>query len=287
MLRFSLPCIALLALAACSPSPSPQSRVAARVNGEAIPVAEFQMVVSQAGRTAQKPAPAAVMESLIDRKLFAQKALALKYDQQPQVALLLDAAKESVLAQAYIASLADWSREDDEAVAAFYEKNRDLFEKRRIYRVVEIAVAASPELIARLKQRAMHARDLYGVVTWLKAQGLPYNLGAVAKPSEQLAPPLLSHLTAMREGEIAIMEVTGGASVLQLLQSDPAPLTREAAAPLIERALRARKQAELAEAQRKYLHTKAHIEYVVDLGQDGGRPPESPTTTATGTAPLP
>lgn len=287
MLRFSLPCIALLALAACSPSPSPQSRVAARVNGEAIPVAEFQMVVSQAGRTAQKPAPAAVMESLIDRKLFAQKALALKYDQQPQVALLLDAAKESVLAQAYIASLADWSREDDEAVAAFYEKNRDLFEKRRIYRVVEVAVAASPELIARLKQRAMHARDLYGVVTWLKAQGLPYNLGAVAKPSEQLAPPLLSHLTAMREGEIAIMEVTGGASVLQLLQSDPAPLTREAAAPLIERALRARKQAELAEAQRKYLHTKAHIEYVVDLGQDGGRPPESPTMTATGTAPLP
>lgn len=287
MLRFSLPCIALLALAACSPSPSPQSRVAARVNGEAIPVAEFQMVVSQAGRTAQKPAPAAVMESLIDRKLFAQKALALKYDQQPQVALLLDAAKESVLAQAYIASLADWSREDDEAVAAFYEKNRDLFEKRRIYRVVEIAVAASPELIARLKQRAMHARDLYGVVTWLKAQGLPYNLGAVAKPSEQLAPPLLSHLTAMREGEIAIMEVTGGASVLQLLQSDPAPLTRETAAPLIERALRARKQAELAEAQRKYLHTKAHIEYVVDLGQDGGRPPESPTMTATGTAPLP
>lgn len=134
-----------------------------------------------------------------------------------------------------------------------------------------------------LKRRAAHAHDLFQVVAWLKAERLPYNLGAVAKASEQLAPPLLSRLEPMREGEIAVMETAGGVSVLQLLQSDPAPLTREAAAPMIEQVLRARRQAQVAEQERKYLRSKAAIEYVVDLG--GHSTQQAKSTPATPTPP--
>src|SRR5512138_809619 len=121
MSRFWFFAVAVIALVACSKAPSPQARVAARVNGESISIPEFQMTVSRASQGPQKPAPAAVMEGLIDRKLFAQKAHALKYDQEPAVAILLDEAKEGVLAQAYIANLAQWSREEDAAVQSFYE----------------------------------------------------------------------------------------------------------------------------------------------------------------------
>ncbi len=286
MFRFSLLVVAVIALAACSKTASLPARVAARVNGEAISVAEFQTTMSRVSQAGENPAPAAVMESLIDRKLFAQKAHALKYDQEPVVALLVDEAKEDVLAQAYIANLARWSREEDGAVQSFYDENRELFEKRRIYRVIEVAVATGPERAPELKRRVAGAHDLYPIIAWLKTQGLPYNLGAVAKASEQLAPALLSRLDAMREGEIAIAETSGGYSILQLLQSDPAPITREAAAPMIERVLRARKQAQVTERERKYLRSKAVIEYVVDLGGHPARQAKSTPPAAT-PSPLP
>ncbi len=285
MFRFSLLAVAVIALTACSKTPS-QARVAARVNGEAISVPEFQMTMSRVSQAAEKPAPAAVMESLIDRKLFAQKAHALKYDEEPVVAILVDEAKEDVLAQAYIANLARWSRDEDSAVQTFYEENRKLFEKRRIYRVIEVAVATPPERAPELTQRVAQAHDLYPIIAWLKAEGLPYNLGAVARASEQLAPALLSRLDSMREGEIAIAETSGGFSILQLLQSDPAPLTREAAAPMIEQVLRARKRAQVTEQERKYLRSKAVIDYVVDLGGQRARQAKSTTPAAT-LSPLP
>jgi EpsD family peptidyl-prolyl cis-trans isomerase len=266
MFRFAVAVGAVaLALSACSKSTPHVERVAARVNGEAISVPEFQMVMNRAAQAAQKPEPAALMDGLIDRKLFARKAAALKYDQEPAVALLLEEAKEQILAQAYVTKLAGWSSADDAAVTAFYDENHDLFEQRHVYQVIELAVVASPDQLADLKRRAARAHDLYKITAWLKALGLRYNLAAVAKGSEQLAPQLLSRLKRMHEGEITVMDSAGGASVLQLLQSDPAPLGREAAAPMIENMLAARKRAEVAERELKYLRSKAAIEYVVDL----------------------
>jgi EpsD family peptidyl-prolyl cis-trans isomerase len=152
------------------------------------------------------------------------------------------------------------------AVTAFYSENRPLFEQRRIYRVFELAVIASPDSVAALKARAKRAQGLHELAAWLKKRNVAFNAGGVTKASEQLSPQLLSRLVSMQDGQIEVMEVPGGASVVQLVQSDPAPLSPEAAAPMIEQLLRARKRAELAERERQYLRSKASIEYVVDLG---------------------
>jgi EpsD family peptidyl-prolyl cis-trans isomerase len=269
--------IALSALAACTKPPAPSARVAARVNGADISVHEFQMVVHRAAQTAQQPAPAPLMEGLIDRKLLAQKAAALKLDHAPTIALLLDEAKEEILAQAYLANLIGWSAEDESAITAFYDENPRLFAERHLYRVVELAVVAPQDRMHELTQRAKRARGVYEITAWLKKQEFPYNVGAVTKASEELAPQLLSRLESMQEGEIVVLQSASGASVLQLLQSDPAPLSRDAAAPIIEKALRARKHTEAAERERKYLRSKASIEYVVDLG---GQPTKQATATA-------
>jgi EpsD family peptidyl-prolyl cis-trans isomerase len=264
----------IVTLAACSRSPAPATRPAVRVNGEEISVQQFQLASSVAAQMAQAVAPAALMESLIDRKLLAQNAQALKLDHKLQVALIVDEAREQILAEAYLENLAHWSMADESEVAKFYDQNRTLFEARRIYRVVELAFQASPQQLRELNGRVRRARGLHEVAAWLKERNLPYNIGGVAKASEQLAPRLLARLESMHEGDLAVVDAQGGASVVQLLQSDPAPLSREAAAPVIEQALRARKRAELAERERKFLRSKAKIEYVVDL-----RPPKTAGTT--------
>jgi EpsD family peptidyl-prolyl cis-trans isomerase len=264
--RWIVLAIALLQLIACSPHPGHPTRAAVKVNGNEISVQRLQMLRSRLGpQLAEKPL--ALVESLIDRELLVQKAVALKVDQDAPVALALSEAKEDILTQAYVERLVGSSPEDRGAVAAFYYENPQLFNQRRIYRVFELSVSASPDRVAALKERAARAQGLHQLAAWLKEQNVPFNAGGVSKGSEQLAPELLSLLASMEDGRIAVLERPGGASVLQLLHSDPAPLSREEAAPMIEQLLRARRRTEVVENERKYLRGKASIEYVLDLGQ--------------------
>jgi hypothetical protein len=90
----------------------------------------------------------------------------------------------------------------------------------------------------------------------------------------------------MQEGQIQLMEVPGGISILQLLAADPAPLSREAAAPMIEQFLRARRRVEIAEREQKHLRSKATIEYMVDVGQPRASAPAKPAVPADTLAPF-
>ena len=69
----------------------------------------------------------------------------------------------------------------------------------------------------------------------------------------------------MKEGDIAVFTTALGASVVQLVQAQDAPLTEEQAAPLIEQFLAGRKKLELAAAEVKRLRELASIEYVGDF----------------------
>jgi EpsD family peptidyl-prolyl cis-trans isomerase len=242
------------------------------VNGAEISVPHFQVVFARvAAQRAEKTDPAVLMDSLIDRELLAQKGLELKLDRDVAVAVALADAKADILAQAYLDNHVGSSSEDQGAVTAFYNEHPALFEQRRLYRVFELAVNAPPDSVAALKEHATRAHGLHEVAAWLKKQHLPFQAGGVTKASEQLAPQLLARLASMEDGQIEVLEVPGGASVVQLLHSEAAPLSRDAAAPMIEQLLRARKRADVSERERKYLRAKASIEYVVDLGRP--RPP--------------
>lgn len=276
-------CAAALALGGCSRHSSIPGRLAATVNGTEISVPQLQMLLARVGESVK---PAAALDGLIDRELLAQKALALKLDHELLVAIALVDAKEDILAQAYVENLLGVSPEDESAVSAFYRDNPMLFEQRRIYRVFELAASVPQPRMAELKQLAGRAHGLQEIAAWLKAHNLPFNAGGVTKGSEQLAPQLLARLAAMREGQIVVMEVAGGASVVQLLDAQLAPLAREAAAPMIEQLLRARRRAEIAAREQKVLRSKATIEYMVDLGQPRASAPAKPPVLADTLAPF-
>src|SRR6185436_19471902 len=144
--------------------------------------------------------------------------------------------------------------------------NPALFAERRIFRVFELAAIAPPDKLHEIRLQASRARGLNEVADWLKASGLRFNAGGATKGSEEIAPGLLRTLADMKEGQIAVIDVNGGASIVQLLQSEPAPVALEAATPVIERILRARHQADAAASEMKNLRAKAAIEYFVKFG---------------------
>ena len=216
------------------------------------------------------------LEKLIDRELLVQRALAAKLDRDPQVAQSIENARRQLLAQAYLersvaaaASAAAGSTRDDARAAevrSFYAENPALFAERRLYRLRELVVSAPAEMIDVLRAETVKARDLEEVAAWLNSRGANYRLASemsgLTQPAEQLPLSYLPQLARMSAGEIAVFASPLGASVIQLVHAEDAPLSEAQAAPLIEQFLAGRRRLETAAAEVKRLREVANIEYL-------------------------
>jgi EpsD family peptidyl-prolyl cis-trans isomerase len=233
----------------------PGAQPVAKVNGTEISIREVRGVA---------PATAAqALEKVIDRELLVQKALAAKLDRDPHVVQAIDNARRQLLAQAYLertASAAGGSTKDE--VRAFYDENPALFSQRRAYRMRELVVSAPAEMIDVLRAETARARELEEVAAWLRARNAKFSVDVLTQPAEQLPLAFLPQLARMKPGEIAVFPTPLGASVIQLVHAEDAPLTEQQAAPLIEQFLAGRKRLETAAAEVKRLREVATIEYL-------------------------
>jgi EpsD family peptidyl-prolyl cis-trans isomerase len=216
--------------------------------------------------SARDAAQAQALEKIIDRELLVQKALAAGLDRDPQVVHSIEHARRTVLAQAYLErTTAAVARSTPEEIRAFYAANAALFSERRIYRVRELVVSAPAEMLEVLRAEAARARDLEDVMAWLRSRNARFTVFNVTQPAEQLPLSQLPQLARMRQGEIAVFATPLGASVMQLVHAEEAPLSEQEAAPVIEQFLAARKRMELAAAEVRKLRDGARIEYVGEI----------------------
>jgi hypothetical protein len=129
-----------------------------------------------------------------------------------------------------------------------------------------------------LKSEAKKARNIGEIAGWLKTQNIPFNTNSSTKPAEQLPMELLPRLAEMKDGQIGLIAGPNGVAVLQLAQSQAAPLNEQQAAPLIEQFLLNRKRTELVEAEIKNLREKAKIAYVGEFSAPAAKPAAAPAT---------
>lgn len=261
--RWRLLLVVLLALLpACSRAPG--EKVAVLVNGEPITIREVR---AQRDSMPSRDAKQAV-DSLIDRRLLLQHALARSLDRNPDVEAAIAAARERVLVQAYLESVADSHyRFDPAEIHSYYEAHPALFAKRRIYRLFELAAAPTGEKIEGLKATVKKARTIYDVAEWLSARGVPFNIGAATKPAEQIRLDLLPILAAMRDGEIKAVPIENGVSVVQVVHSELQPISEEGASSAIRQHLWSLAGAKAVPDELKWLRSKAKIEYPADTKQ--------------------
>jgi EpsD family peptidyl-prolyl cis-trans isomerase len=226
----------------------------ARVNGTAISMREAR---------AGAPGAAQALDKVIERELLVQQALAARLDRDPEVARSIEEARREVLAQAWLerASGAAGGASRDE-VRAFYRDNPALFAERRIYRLRELAVSASAEMVEGLRAEVARAHELDEVAAWLRSRGAKPRIDSLTQPAEQLPLAFLPRLARMQAGEIALFSTPHGASVIQLARAEPAPLGEAQAAPLIEQFLAGRRRLEAAATEVKRLREIATIEYL-------------------------
>jgi EpsD family peptidyl-prolyl cis-trans isomerase len=237
-------------------------RLAARVNGT-------EITMQQVGvRSAGGPhGPLQALDKVIDRELLVQKALEAKLDREPRIVQAIEEARRQVLAQAWLErTAAERVRPSGEEVRAFYEENPALFAQRRVYKIREITVAGAADRLEMLRAELVSARDLEDVAGWLKWRNLKVSaVTGTTQAAEHLPLGYLPQLARMKEGELAVFPSSLGATVIQLVHAQQAPLSEREATPLIEQFLSGRKRLELAAAEVKRLRGAASIEYVGDF----------------------
>jgi len=260
-----------------------ETQVAAKVNGSEITVHQVNFALSRLGAVdpAQaKQAQSQVLRSLVDQQLMVAKAQEQKLDRDPQVVQAIEAAKNQILAQAYVErTLASIAKPSPAEIKDYYAKHPDLFEKRRIFRLQELVVAVKPDNVEAVKAQLSQAKTMDDMIAWLKSQNIKFTGGAAVKAAEQLPLELLPKLNQMKDGQTMLMAAGPNLQILQLVASQEQPVTEDKAAPAIERFLLNQKRNELAQAELKKLRDAAKIEYVgafADAGASAPAPAAAP-----------
>src|ERR671935_222747 len=141
------------------------------------------------------------------------------------------------------------------------------FAEPRVYRTRELQVSANPEMIDVLRAEVARAGDLDAVAAWLKSRNARYSIVSQTQAAEEIPLAFLPQLARMQPGELAVFATPLGASVVQLVYSEGAPLNFEQASALIENFLAGRKRLAVAQDEVKRLRETARIEYVAQFKQ--------------------
>src|SRR5205823_3212057 len=244
-LAAALFCLALLAACGKSDDKKPASQVAARVNSEEITVHQVNNVLARNPNLSPELAARAkreIVERLIDQELAKEQAIEKKLDRSPAVVRAIEAAKDEILARAYLQQLAAaQAKPTAEEIRKYYAEHPELFAQRRLYMLEEIALARQEGIAAELRQRAAKARSMQEIGEWLKAREIQYAVNRGGRAAEQVPLETLPQLNKMKDGEIQVVELGERVNVIRVVATKPAPVDEASAAPRIEQFLFARR----------------------------------------------
>ena len=249
-----------------TPSAAAPPEAAARVNDEAVSVAEVDKTLAKLGDLSEgqkKQATAKALNALIDQRLVVQAALKDKLDQDEAVKQSLEMARRQVLAQAFLdRATQSVTAPTEQELKEYYDQHPELFSERRIYRLQEINIQAPPDRNEEVRKKLSTSKNLGEFADWLKSQGIKFRAGENVKAAEQLPLEILPHLHKLKDGQAAIIPTNGALTVVVVAASQTQPMSEEQAKPVITQFLEHRKKQEAAAAAIKKLKETAKIEYL-------------------------
>ena len=263
----------LAALAGCgqqgpvADAPLHATQVIARINGSDVSMLQYQLALRKAGvDSPTEMVRQEVVDKLIDRELAVQQALEQQLERRPEVLTQLEEARRDVLARAWAADIAGAApRPEENEAASYFSDHPELFTRRKIYRLREVALLGTLPQMAEVKTRLAGGEPLTDTLEWLRREEDGFKDQIVIRAAEQLPIESLPRLDGTAEGKAAIFESARGVIVYQVLAAQPAPLSWDAARPIILAYLtkQAGKRAVVAETE--HLRRGADISLVRDF----------------------
>lgn len=259
------------------------TQVAAKVNGTELTVSQVNFALQRIpnlDKDQSKAASLQVVRNLVDQEVLAQKAQSEKLDRDPAVVQALDAAHRQIMAEAYMSrKLGTPAEPTDAEVTDYFNKHPELFTKRKIYRLQEIAIKAPKEKQEAIRKQLADSKTLNDFGAWLKAEKYPVQASQGVKPAEQLPQALLPKLAEMPDGQAMVVNTPEGLLVIVLADSQVQPVTLEQAKPAITQLLQTQTRQKAAKAELDALKAAAKIEYVGEFA-DAGKEAAAPAPAA-------
>jgi EpsD family peptidyl-prolyl cis-trans isomerase len=242
------------------------TQAAARVNKEEITVHQISFLLQQQRGLKPEQAEAAgrqILERLINQELAVQKGQELKLDREPRVVQQLEAARRTIIEQAYLEKVGEGAaKPTPEEVAKFYAERPALFSERRIYTLQELAVEAKPEQVAPVREQLGKAKNINEFVEYLKANDFRFAANQSVRAAEQLPLANLDAFARLKDGQALVTPAPPGLQIVVLAQSRSQPVTAEQAKPFIEQFLTNERKRKLMEEDIKAMRASASIAYL-------------------------
>ena len=250
---------------------SSASQTAAKVNKAEVTVHQINFVLQQQRNLRPDQTDSAalqVLERLIDQELALQMAIDLKLDRDPRVVQQLQAAQREVIARAYLEKVGEAAASPTpEEIKKYYEDMPALFKERRVYSLQEIAIEATPDQAALLREKLGSSKNITEFVEFLKANDFKLTGSQAVRAAEQLPLQSLDMVAKMTDGQAMMNQTSNGVEVLLLASSRRQPMSEEQARPAIEQFLLNERKRKLVEDDMKSMRTAAKIEYVGKFGE--------------------
>ena len=283
---------AVVLLAACGGGDKSEkaSQTAAKVNKEEITVHQINFVLQRQQGLKPEQAEAAskqVLERLIEQELAVQKGQELKIDRDPKVVQQIEAAKREIIARAYVERIGESvSKPTADEVSKYYNEKPALFKDRRIFSLQELAIEATPEQFAAIREKLQSSKSMAEFAEYLKENNIRFNGNQAVRAAEQLPLAGLDAISRMKDGDSAITQTPTGLTVLFLVGSRSQPVDEARAKPAIEAFLSNQRKSEQVQKDIKALREAAKIDYVGKFkegapGKDGAASAPAATTAAT------
>jgi EpsD family peptidyl-prolyl cis-trans isomerase len=262
-------------LSACGggSSSGKSSQVAVKVNKDEITVLQINeqlaRLPSGVNPDQLEPATRRILGSLVNQQLLVQQAIERKLDRDPQILGALEAARLNILAQAYVQRvISPQAKPTEQEVRKYYADNPALFAERKIYRLQELSIEATPEQAKDIEASAEGAKSLKQVADYLRDRKIPFAADSGVRTAEQLPLAHLPQIAALKTGSVLVFPAGNNRySAIEVLASEPQPVDDKKATPVIEQYLTNRKREELASIEVKRLRDAAKLEYVGDFAK--------------------
>jgi EpsD family peptidyl-prolyl cis-trans isomerase len=257
---------ALLAGCGGGEKEKPATQTAAKVNKEEITVHQINAVLSQ--QRGLKPeqtdeASRRVLERLIDRELAVQKAADMKLDRDPRVVQEVEAARRDIIARTYAEKIGDGAPKPTAAeVKQYFDAHPDLFAKRRVYQLQELAIQAEPAQVQAINDKLKSAKNMNEFADWLKAGNYKFVVNQAVRAAEQIPLATLPELAKLKDGNAMFVPTPTGVNVAFIVASRLQPVDEERASKAIELYLLNERKRKLVLDDVKALRATAKLEYV-------------------------
>lgn len=245
----------------------PATQVAAKVDTDEITVHQVNDSLARMPNVTAEVADQAkreILDRLVDQQLARRQAVKRELDRSPKIILAIETAKSEILARAYLEQVvAALPKPSPEEMKKYYAEHPDLFARRRVFSLEEIAVASKAEFAPALRERVAKARSLQEIAEWLQTQGIGFVPNRGVRAAEQLPMDILPKVQAMKDGEMQVFDAGGGrVQVIRVVASKPDPVDEAAAAPRIQQFLFNLRSREAIAHEMKQLRAQAKVEYV-------------------------